>query len=445
MSGLAFKRTFYVIVVISLGSLCCAKRVADADGERRDGHGRMPVCRACHRMVLQWEALKHTAEQVAAAEERAAESAIRREAELAKYWEFVETSISTGCSFASVQLDRSVRGDCPSFLDDHQDDIADVYWGWVKKGGKPADINFNKRICYELTKACPYHLSALPVSELEPLDGLLLPGKLQEDGTTGYLSDDAPDEPQATPVITLVASTFLSRAVNVPRDVLLLHAYPTKHVAYTAKCLRVLEEVAALLAPYTKPGGPLMVAQINMERNEAPRPFGNYVQEPLMVLMLDKRKHAPAILANSAKEDPVPAVLDVLQFLGSNTQFPELSEGAHQVYLARFNDVCPSPAVHKRDPRWGYSSGAHGAGVEAGHRYLVILPRLLRGPLRLLHWRDILVKAPWRPLQLGAASQDACPVIGGQEGEEDGGWVIGLAPSPGKAAAPYHRHVHFAL
>eukprot|EP00899_Mesostigma_viride_P022861 jgi/Mesvir1/375/Mv11271-RA.1 len=331
MSGLAFKRTFYVIVVISLGSLCCAKRVADADGERRDGHGRMPVCRACHRMVLQWEALKHTAEQVAAAEERAAESAIRREAELAKYWEFVETSISTGCSFASVQLDRSVRGDCPSFLDDHQDDIADVYWGWVKKGGKPADINFNKRICYELTKACPYHLSALPVSELEPLDGLLLP----EDGTTGYLSDDAPDEPQATPVITLVASTFLSRAVNVPRDVLLLHAYPTKHVAYTAKCLRVLEEVAALLAPYTKPGGPLMVAQINMERNEAPRPFGNYVQEPLMVLMLDKRKHAPAILANSAKEDPVPAVLDVLQFLGSNTQFPELSEGVPEPCCAQ--------------------------------------------------------------------------------------------------------------
>jgi len=319
----------------ALIALACVARVAlaraDETAQDVDAHAtwlrrelpryraRAASCVACQRVLA--------LQDITNAERRKATSATgERRFDAARYGAYesvIEEAVPRACATTSVALNRTLRVACERMIERSEDEVVKLYYEVGKameRGEKEADLG--EALCGAngaMGGACEdAETAAMKVSreDLNPWD--TAPGHEGE-----FLSEPEYAAPKKGEVARIVASDFYKRII-LERDIdaVVYFSYPTKakefHEAY--------EQTHALLAEVLEDAKDLIIAQIDVEKNDVPPPYADMATTPCVLLYRAKKKENPrwVPLRTEAGEyitgESAPTLADVLTMVSKNAK-----------------------------------------------------------------------------------------------------------------------------
>ena len=341
----------------ALIALACVARVAlaraDETAQDVDAHAtwlrrelpryraRAASCVACQRVLAHFdEHLVLALQDITNAERRKATSATGgRRFDAARYGAYesvIEEAVPRACATTSVALNRTLRVACERMIERSEDEVVKLYYEVGKameRGEKEADLG--EALCGAngaMGGACEdAETAAWTVSELEALETAAMKVSREDlnpwDTAPGhegeFLSEPEYAAPKKGEVARIVASDFYKRII-LERDIdaVVYFSYPTKakefHEAY--------EQTHALLAEVLEDAKDLIIAQIDVEKNDVPPPYADMATTPCVLLYRAKKKENPrwVPLRTEAGEyitgESAPTLADVLTMVSKNAK-----------------------------------------------------------------------------------------------------------------------------
>ena len=280
----------------------------------KDVFGREPECRACHLLLGSFRAqLAPALERILEAERerRGRGDPASRRNDFGKLDEAISQAVPRACHTQAIFRQRDARRRCLRLVEDHEDDLIDLFGRWTTAGGGWETVHWNEEVCYKLTSSCP---ASLGLRRLEEFD---------DDGSAGggggdrtYRTEPPPrhGEDREGNVRKAVASNFYSTVVQEDRrDHLVYFAFPSREVRFHSSLWPKFAGLADRLAAEGLQRD-LELVKVDAEWNDVPPPYGDGIEGPTLVYYPAGAKSTPVYMTNPDPQGRIP-LYDLLYFI----------------------------------------------------------------------------------------------------------------------------------
>jgi hypothetical protein len=288
----------------------------------KDVFGREPACRACHLLLGSFRA------QLAPEVERLLESERARRArgdpasrrnDFGKLDAAISQAVPRACHTQAIFGQRDARRRCLRLVEDHEDDLIDLFGRWAAGGGGWENVRWNEEVCLKMARACPEALGLRPLEEFD------------DDGAGGggdrtYRTEPPPrhGEDREGNVRKVVASNFYATVVQEEkRDHMVYFAFPSREPGFHRAAWPKFTDLADRLAAEDLLRD-LELAKVDAEWNDVPPPYGDGIDGPTLVYYPAGAKSTPVYMTNPDPRGRIP-LYDLLYFILTATRSKTLA------------------------------------------------------------------------------------------------------------------------
>ena len=165
-------------------------------------------------------------------------------------------SIANLCTFSSIFSNPVFYRECERIMEDTEEEVAAAVLEYARHR---ASFNLVTRICHDAAAACPRSVNSTDSEVAKP--------------KKKYLSEHSVPNQNKNGVVKIVAADWMEQVINSTDDVVVLHYHSGLDLALYQKMRTTLNIVSAKIGFCDG----LTIGTINLEMNELPSPFGDYI------------------------------------------------------------------------------------------------------------------------------------------------------------------------